>query len=398
MIAQALTGMKIVDLSQVLAGPYCSMVLADMGAEVIKVEKYPNGDDTRQMGPYVKEESYMYMMVNRNKRGICLNLKKEEGIQILKELVKDADVIIENYRPGVTNKLGIDYETLKAINPSLIYCSISGYGQTGPYKNKGGYDIMAQGLSGIMDMTGEREGKSVKVGIAIHDIAAAQTAIQSILSAYIYRLKSGVGQYIDVSLVDAGLAWTVWEAAAYFGKGEIPKRNSTAHRVSSPYQGFQTKDGSILIGAGNQKLWEKFCLDVINKPEWINDKRFLTNSIRTQNVNQLELEIETVLQEKCSSEWLSLLDEHGIPCSPIYSYDQALEDEHILSRDMVLNYEHPIAGPMKTLGFPAKFSETPGQLRSPAPLLGQHNQEVLDELGFSEEKIRELVSKGVLNN
>lgn len=398
MMEQALNGMKVVDLSQVLAGPYCTMVLADMGADVIKVEKFPNGDDTRSMGPYINEESYMYMMVNRNKRGICLNLKTDKGLEVLYKIIKEADVFIENYRPGVTKKLGIDYDTLKALNPALIYCSISGYGQTGPYKDKGGYDIMAQGLSGLIDMTGEKNGKPVKVGIAIHDIAAAQTAIQSILSAYIYRLKKGTGQYIDVSLVDSGLAWTVWEAAAYFGKGEVPQRNGTAHRVSAPYQGFKTQDGFILIGAGNQKLWEKFCLQVVHKPQWLTDERFLTNSIRATNASQLELEIEKVLSKHPSSYWLDLLDTSGVPSGPIYSYDQTLNDEHILSREMIVDYEHPVAGSMKTLGFPAKFSETPGQFRTPAPLLGQHNKEILTELGYNEQETQSLLSSNVINN
>jgi crotonobetainyl-CoA:carnitine CoA-transferase CaiB-like acyl-CoA transferase len=382
---KALEGMKVIDLSQVLAGPYCTMVLGDMGADVIKIEKYPNGDDTRTMGPYINEESFMYMMVNRNKRGMCLNLKEDEGRQILYELVKTADVFVENYRPGVTKKLEIDYETLKKINPSLIYLSISGYGQTGPYSRKGGFDIMAQGFSGLMDMTGERNGKPVKVGIAIHDIAAAQTAIQSILMAYIHRLKSGEGQYIDVSLVDSGLAWTVWEAAAYFGKGEVPYRNGTAHRVSAPYQGFQTKDGFILIGAGNQKLWEKFCLNVTEKPEWLKDPRYATNSLRNEHVSELEKEIEEVLVSETSDYWLTLLDKLGIPACPIYSYDQTLNDPHIKEREMVIKYDHPVAGSIQNLGFPAKFSETPGQLMRPAPLLGQHNLEILEEIGYKQE-------------
>jgi crotonobetainyl-CoA:carnitine CoA-transferase CaiB-like acyl-CoA transferase len=379
---RALEGMKVIDLSQVLAGPYCTMVLGDMGADVIKIEKYPNGDDTRTMGPYINEESYMYMMVNRNKRGMCLNLKEDEGRHILYELVKTADVFVENYRPGVTKKLEIDYDTLKKINPSLIYLSISGYGQTGPYSQKGGFDIMAQGLSGLMDMTGERNGKPVKVGIAIHDIAAAQTAIQSILMAYIHRLKTGEGQYIDVSLVDSGLAWTVWEAAAYFGKGEVPYRNGTAHRVSAPYQGFQTKDGFILIGAGNQKLWEKFCLHVTEKPEWLDDPRYATNSLRNEHVSELEKEIEEILVTETSNYWLALLDKLGIPAGPIYSYDQTLNDPHIKEREMVIEYEHPVAGTIQNLGFPAKFSKTPGQLMRPAPLLGQHNHEILKEIGY----------------
>ncbi|WP_449538546.1 CaiB/BaiF CoA transferase family protein [Ferdinandcohnia sp. Marseille-Q9671] len=384
---QALEGMKVLDLSQILAGPYCTMVLGDMGADVIKIEKYPNGDDTRKMGPYFEEESYMYMMVNRNKRGMCLNLKEEEQRDILYKLVETADVFVENYRPGVTKKLHIDYETLKEINPKLIYISISGYGQTGPYAQKGGLDIMAQGLSGIMDMTGDKNGKPVKVGLAIHDIAAAQTAIQSILTAYIHRLKTGEGQYIDVSLVDSGLAWTVWEAAAYFGNGDVPQRNGTAHRAAAPYQGFRTKDGFILIGAANQKLWERFCLQVVAKPEWLEDSRYSTNSLRKEHVEELEREIEAILVHHTSDYWLDLLDREGIPSGPIYSYDQTMQDPHIRARDMVLEIEHPIAGKINTLGFPAKFSETPGQLVKPAPLLGQHNEEIIKELNLKKEHI-----------
>lgn len=392
---QALQGMRVVDLTQVLAGPYCTMVLGDMGADVIKVEKAGGGDDTRKMGPYINEESYMYMMVNRNKRGMCLDLKTPEGLAVFKELIRTADVMIENYRPGVAKKLGIDFESLKAVNPSLIYCSISGYGQTGPYSQKGGYDIMAQGLGGFMDMTGEKHGKPVKVGIAINDIAAAQTAIQSIMAAYIHRLKSGEGQYIDVSLVDAGLAWTVWEAAAYFGKGEVASRNGTAHRVSAPYQGFETRDGSVLVGAGNQKLWEKFCLQVVGKPEWLKDPRYETNSKRNDHVEELEQEIEEVFSEHSSEHWLELLEASGIPSGPIYSYDQSLADPHVNFREMIQQFDHPIAGTVKTLGFPAKFSETPGQINKPAPTLGQHNVEVLQELGFSGEEIEELRDKEV---
>lgn len=387
---QALAGLKVVDLSQVLAGPYCTMVLADMGAEVIKIEKYPNGDDTRTMGPFINEESHMYMMVNRNKKGVCLNLKTTEGLALFKELIQSVDVLVENYRPGVTKKLGIDYDTLKEINPELIYCSISGYGQTGPYSQKGGYDIMAQGLSGLMHMTGEADGRPVKVGFAVNDIAAAQTALQSILMAYIYKLRSGEGQYIDVSLVESGLAWTVWEAAAYFGKGELPDRTGTAHRVSAPYQGFKTQDDYILIGAGNQKLWEIFATKVVTRPDWLDDPRFATNYLRAQNVKVLEAAIESELIQHKAIHWLQRLDEHGIPSSPIYSYDQTLNDPHILERGMVLAYDHPVAGPMRTLGFPAKFSQTPGQLMKAAPTLGQHNEEILKSLHVTDERIKQL--------
>jgi len=395
---QALKGLKVVDLSQVLAGPYCTMVLADMGAEVIKIEKYPNGDDTRTMGPFVNEESHMYMMVNRNKKGVCLNLKTPEGLALFKELIQSVDVLVENYRPGVTKKLGIDYDTLKSINPGLIYCSISGYGQTGPYSQKGGYDIMAQGLSGLMHMTGEANGRPVKVGFAVNDIAAAQTALQSILMAYIHKLRSGEGQYIDVSLVESGLAWTVWEAAAYFGQGELPERTGTAHRVSAPYQGFKTLDDYILVGAGNQKLWEIFAIQVVNRPDWLDNPLFATNYSRAQHVKVLEAEIESELTKHKATYWLALLDEHGVPSSPIYSYDQTLNDPHILERGMVVSYEHPTAGPMRTLGFPAKFSLTPGQLTNAAPTLGQHNEEILQSLNISNQEVQQLKAAKVINS
>ncbi|MGE7091246.1 CaiB/BaiF CoA transferase family protein [Lysinibacillus sp. NPDC048646] len=395
---QALEGLKVVDLSQVLAGPYCTMVLADMGAEVIKIEKYPHGDDTRSMGPFINEESHMYMMVNRNKKGVCINLKTPEGLDLFKELIQSVDVLVENYRPGVTKKLGIDYDTLKAINPGLIYCSISGYGQTGSYSQKGGYDIMAQGLSGLMHMTGEPDGRPVKVGFAVNDIAAAQTALQSILMAYIYKLRTGEGQYVDVSLVESGLAWTVWEAAAYFGKGELPERTGTAHRVSAPYQGFKTKDDYILIGAGNQKLWEIFATNVVNRPDWLDNPLFATNYLRAQNVKTLEADIESELLKHSATHWLQLLDKYGVPSSPIYSYEQTLNDPHILERGMVLSYQHPTAGKMRTLGFPAKFSKTPGQLTSAAPTLGQHNVEIFETLNVSDERIRKLESANAIHS
>ncbi|MDA5108455.1 CoA transferase [Brevibacillus thermoruber] len=393
---QALQNMRVVDLTQVLAGPYCTMVLGDLGADVIKVEKYPDGDDTRTMRPFANNESYCYMMVNRNKRGIRLNIKEEAGRAILYDLVKTADVFIENFRPGTTRKLGIDYETLRAVNPGLIYCSISGYGQTGPYSHKGGFDIMAQGLSGIMSMTGEKGGRPVKSGIAIHDIAAGVTALYSILAAYVHKMKTGEGQYIDLSLVDSGLAWTVWEAAAYFGAGEVSGPNGSAHRVSAPYQGFRTKNGHILIGAANQKLWERFCQDVIDRPELMEDPRFLTNSDRIRHVDELEAIIQEIIIREESQYWLEKLDKAGIPSGPIYRYDETMNDPHIRAREMIIEYEHPVAGPIVNLGFPAKFSKTPGQVRRPAPYLGQHTREVLRELNYSEDAIRELEENHII--
>ncbi|WP_400162034.1 CaiB/BaiF CoA transferase family protein [Brevibacillus sp. TJ4] len=393
---QALRNMKVVDLSQVLAGPYCTMVLGDLGADVIKVEKYPNGDDSRTMGPYVDQESYSFMMANRNKRGIRLNIKEEAGKAILLDLVKTADVFIENFRPGTVKKLGIDYDTLREINPGLIYCSISGYGQTGPYSHKGGYDIMAQGLSGLMSMTGEKGGRPVKNGIAIHDIAAGVTAVYSIMAAYIHKLQTGEGQYIDISLVDSGLAWTVWESAAYFGAGEVSMANGSAHRVTAPYQGFATRNGHILVGAGNQKLWEAFCRDVIEREELIADPRFVTNTDRKNNLDELETVIQEVLEQQDTDYWLARLDAAGVPSSPINRYDEALNDPQIRSREMVVEYEHPLAGKVQSLGIPAKMSRTPGQINRPAPLLGQHTEEVLKELAYTDEQIQKLAENKII--
>ncbi|MGM0900577.1 MAG: CaiB/BaiF CoA transferase family protein [Bacillota bacterium] len=385
-----LSGLKVIDLSQVLSGPYCTMVLGDLGADVIKVEKYPNGDDTRQMGAMVNNESYNFMMVNRSKKGIRLNLKTEEGKKILYDLVKNADVFVENFRPGVAKKLGFDYESLKEINSEIIYCSISGYGQTGPYSYKGGYDIMAQGMSGIMGMTGDKGGRPVKVGIAMHDVAAGVTAIYSILAAYISKLKNGKGDYIDISLVDSGLAWTVWEAAGYFGANEIAKPNGSRHRIAAPYQGFRTKDGYVLVGAANQKLWEVFCRKVIRKEEWITYPQFLTNADRQQNIEQLEEYIEGVFIECNSEYWLSQMEKNGIPCGPIHHYDEVLTNEHVLSRNMVIEYDHPIAGKIKNLGVPTKFLSHPIDIHTPAPYLGQHSEEILKGLNYTEKEIQAL--------
>ncbi|GAB7386445.1 CoA transferase [Bacillaceae bacterium] len=393
----ALEGMRVLDLTQVMAGPYCTMVLGDLGADVIKIERLPDGDDTRRMGPFVNEESACFIMINRNKKSVTLNLKTEKGRQIFLDLAKKADVIVENYRPGVVKKLGIDYETVKELNPGVIYCSISGYGQSGPYSHKGGFDIMAQGLTGLMSMTGEPNGRPVKVGIAMNDIAAGVTALYSILAAYVHKLRTGKGQYIDVSLVESGLAWSVWESAGYFGAGIVPKATGSRHRVSAPYQAFRTKDGYVLVGGANQRTWEKFCRDVVEKPEWIEDPRFLTPNDRIENVDELEKCIEEILVQKETKYWLDKLDAAGVPGGPIYTYDQTLNDPHILARGMVQEFEHPRAGRMQTLGIPAKMSETPGRIRRPAPLLGEHTEEVLRrELNLPDAEIAKLRAENVI--
>ncbi|UJL45567.1 CoA transferase [Virgibacillus sp. NKC19-16] len=393
-----LDGVKILDLTQYLAGPYCTMVLSDMGADVTKIERFPGGDDSRRLGPFINEEGYSFAMPNRNKQSLALDLKSEKGVEIFHKLAAEADVIIENFRPGVVKKLGIDYETIEKINSSIIYCSISGFGQYGPYSKKGGFDIIAQGITGFMRMTGEPDGKPAKVGIAINDIAAGSAAIYSILGAYVHRLKTGEGQYLDTSLVDAGLAWTVWESAGYFGSGEVAKATGTRHRRSTPYQSYEAKDGYVTVGAGNQKLWELFCNKVINKPEWIQDQRFKSLMDRMDNIDELEKEIEAIFIKETMEYWVDKLDDAGIPAGPVYTYDQTLNDPHVKEREMIVEMEHPKLGTIKTIGVPVKFSKTPLKIRSAAPWLGQNTTEKLKEAGYSDEEINKLYENEIVYN
>ncbi|HWO76536.1 MAG TPA: CoA transferase [Bacillus sp. (in: firmicutes)] len=391
-----LSGVKILDLTQFLAGPYCTMVLSDLGAEVTKIERFPGGDDSRRLGPFINGEGYCFAMPNRNKKSLALDLKSSRGVEIFHKLAEKADIIIENFRPGVTKKLGIDYETIKTVNPEIIYCSISGYGQTGPYSHKGGFDIIAQGVTGFMRMTGEPGGRPAKFGIAINDIAAGATAIYGILGAYIHKLKSGEGQYLDTSLVDAGLAWTIWESAAYFGGGEIAGPTGTRHRRSTPYQAYRTKDGYVTVGAGNQRLWERFCLEVVERPRWIEHEKYIDLQSRMKNIEELERDIEEVLIQETTAYWVDKLDKAGVPGGPVYTYDQALSDPHILARGMVQEMEHPKLGKIKTLGIPIKFSKTPLQIKNPAPWLGQNTTEKLKEIGLTDEEIETLYNDQVV--
>lgn len=390
-------GVKVVDLTQNMAGPYCTMVLGDFGAEVTKIEPI-TGDNTRNTSPIVNDESYNFAMINRSKKSVVLNLKSEKGKEIFYKLAKESDIIVENFRPGVTKKLGIDYDTIKEMNPGIIYTSISGYGQTGPYSAKGGLDIIAQGMTGIMSMTGEPNGRPAKVGIAMNDIAGGSTALYSTLMAYIHKLKTGKGQYIDVSLVDAGLAWSIWESGAYFGAGEIPKQMGSRHRRNAPYQALKTKDGYVTVGAGNQRLWKRLCEQVLDKPEWIEHPLYKDKFDRVTYVDKLEADIEEIFTKENTAHWIEKLDAAGIPGGPIYTYDQTFEDPQILAREMVVEMDHPKLGKIKSLGIPAKLSETPITVRQPAPWLEQHSTERLRELGYSDQEIDELYKEEVIYN
>ncbi|SFI06467.1 CaiB/BaiF CoA transferase family protein [Modicisalibacter xianhensis] len=391
-----LDGMKVLDISQIMAGPYCTMVLGDMGAEVVKVEKANGGDDSRQMGPYINDESTCFSQINRNKKSISLNLKDERARQIFFQLAKEADVIVENYRPGVTKSLGIDYDTVSEINPGIVYCSISGYGQTGPYSHKGGFDLVAQGMTGLMSMTGEKGRRPLKTGIAVYDIGAGITAVYSILAAYIHKMKTGEGQHIDIAITECGLPWFSWESAAYFAEERLPEPTGWRHRVSAPYQAVKAKDGYIMLGCANQRTWERFCNDVIEREDLIQDPRFLTNSDRGANVEVLESLIEEILGERDMAFWLERCDAAGVPAGPINDFAQAMQDEHYLARGMVQEVEHPVIGKMKTVGFPSKFSRTPASIRCPAPLFAQHTDEILSRMGMSDGDIKELRRDGCI--
>lgn len=391
-----LQGIKVLDTTQIMSGPYCTMVLADLGADVIKIEKTKGGDDSRQMGPFVNGESACFFQINRNKKSVALNLKTEEGKEVFYKLAKEADVVVENFRPGVTTSLNIDYDTIKAINPGIIYCSISGYGQTGPYSHRGGFDLVAQGMTGLMSMTGEKGERPVKVGTAVYDIGAGITAVYSILAAHIHKLKTGEGQYLDVALTEVGLPWFIWEAAAYFANGTLPEATGSRHRVSAPYQAVQTKTNYIMLGCANQRTWEKFCKDVIEKPDWIEDPRYISNEERQRHVEELEADIEAVLMTKDASHWLDLCEKAGVPAGPINNFAEAIQDPHYVARDMVKEIEHPVMGNMKTLGFPSKFSQTPGDIYSAPPLLGEHTEEILTSLGYDAATIASMLENDVI--
>jgi crotonobetainyl-CoA:carnitine CoA-transferase CaiB-like acyl-CoA transferase len=395
-MALPLEGVKVLDFTAIMAGPYCTLMLADMGAEVVKIEAIPEGDGSRRFDPKVNGESYCFAVLNRNKKSLALNVKDARGKDVFMKLARDADIVIENYRPGVTRGLGLDYAAVRAVNPDVIYASISGFGQTGPYSRRGGFDIIAQGMSGIMTMTGEAGGRPAKVGIAMNDIAAGTTALYSILGAYIRRLKTGEGVYLETSLLEAGMAWTFWEFGAYFGGGEIPIAMGTRHRRSTPYQAYRTRDAYVTVGATNEKLWVAFCTAVLERPALMQDARFRTMAARLKNIDALQDEIEKVLATQPTAHWVAKLDAAGVPGGPVFDYVQAFGNEHAQARNMVAEIDHPKIGRMKILGNPVKASAELARSRTPAPWLGQHSAEVLKGLGYSESQVAALFTGGIV--
>lgn len=375
----ALEGLKVLDLSSHLSGPYCGMLLGDHGADVIKIERPGEGDDARSMPPHVGGEGAPFMLWNRNKRSIQLDLKAEGARHSFLALVDGADILLENFRPGTMDRLGLGWEILSRRNSRLIYAAISGFGQTGPYKHRGGFDLVTQGMSGLMSVCGPAEGPPHRLPIAISDVAAGMHLCVGILAALEARHRNGRGQFVEVALLDAAISFGVYEAAHVFATGEEPQRLGQAHRGSSPYQAIQTADGWITLGAAQQNFWERLCA-ILARPELAHDPRFLTNADRVRNNDTLISLLQAEFLKKPASHWLEAMDAAGIPCGPVLGFGEVLRNEHVLARKMVVDTEHPTAGRIKTLGVVAKLSATPGSIRRAAPRMGEHTQDVLPEI------------------
>ena len=391
-----LAGIRVVELAQIMAGPTCGMLLADMGADVIKVEKLPGGDDTRSYSqPSIQGESAAFMMLNRNKRGIAVNLKAPGGLEVVKRLLLTADVVTENYRKGTLERLGLGYEVLAELNPRLVFCAVSGYGRSGPYSDKGGFDLIAQGFSGLMSVTGEPGGPPVKSGTPIADINAGILAALGVVSALHARNATGRGQMVDTSLMEAAIQQTYWQSAIFLATGVNPGPSGSAHILTAPYQAFATKDGWINIGGANQSNWERIA-NVLGMPELLSDPRFRTNTDRMANLEALVALMSPRVKTRTSAEWTAALDSAGVPVGPVNRIGDMLADPQVIAREMVVEVDHPKAGRTKTLGLPIKFSDTPGKVERASPLLGQHTVEVLASLGYTAEEIDALCAQGAI--
>jgi len=396
MLAVALEGIKVLDLSSYLAGPYCSMILADLGADIIKVEQPGTGDGSRQWGPpFMRDESAYFLSVNRNKRSVTLNLKSEKGKEILFKLVSSSDIFLENYRPGTAERLGIDYATLRKINGGLIYCSISGYGQDGPYREKPSYDIVGQAMGGLMSLTGEKDRPPVKIGVAIADICAGMFATIGILGALRAREKRGHGQRVDISILDGQVAWLSHQAGNFFATDTNPERLGSAHPTIAPYQAFRAADSYFVVAVGNDNLWKGFC-EAISLSKLVSDPRFATNPDRVRNREELARALEEQFAAEPAKHWLEAIDKAGIPCGPIYALGEVFRDPQVLYRKMVEEMEHPKVGRIRVVGTPIKMSETPASIRTPPPTLGQHTREILRSLGYKDTEIDKLQRESVL--
>ena len=397
-LAGPLEGVRVLDLSRVLAGPFCSMLLADLGAEVIKVEIPKTGDDTRQWGPpFIHGESAYFLCINRNKKSLTLDLSKEKGREVLYALAKECDILLENFRPGVTERLKVDYQTLAEKNPRLIYCSISSYGYSGPYRDRLAYDLVFQAMGGLMGITGEPGRPPVRIGVALSDIGGGMYGAVAILAALAARTRTGKGQWIDVSLLDSTVSWMTYMAAYYFATGKNPEKAGSAHPTIVPYQCFKTSDNDfIALAVGNDKLFVNLCKAISNET-LAQDPRFSTNPNRVANRTQLVPLLEKIFAQKPKDEWLRILNEAEVPAGPVYSLHDVFSDPQILHRKMLVEVRHPTAGEISQIGIPMIFSDTSPDIRSPPPLLGEHVNDVLGKiLGYDAKQIAELRNEGIV--
>jgi len=391
-----LENLLVLDLTRVLAGPYAAMILADFGANVVKIEPPKTGDDSRAFGPFIKNESVYFMSLNRGKRSITLNLKNPQAVDLFKEMAKKADVVLENYRPGTMERLGLGYEDLRKINPRLIYAACSGFGHTGPYSDRPAYDVIVQGMGGIMSITGQEGGEPTRVGASIGDITAALFTVIGILTALYNRQLTGLGQKVDVAMLDCQVAILENAIARYLSSGTVPQPLGNRHPSITPFEAFKARDGYVIIAVGNDKLWAEFCR-LLDRPDLASDARFADNPSRTANQKALKAILDPIFATRTVDEWLAALSAAGIPCGPINTIDKVISDPQILAREMIVETEHPVAGRVKMANLPIKMSATPGKVEKPAPLLGQHTAEILAELlGLTMSDVEKLKTANVL--
>ena len=394
---KALEGIRVLDLTRALAGPFCTLMLGDNGADVIKVEIPGTGDDTRKWGPpFIGEESAYYLSINRNKRSLTLNLQDAQAQEVFMKLAKDIDVVVENFTPGVMGRFGLDYDAVKAVSPKVVYCSISGFGQDGPYRNRPAYDQIMQGVGGLMSITGEPDGEPQKIGIAVTDIGAGMWSAFAIMAALHHREKSGEGQYIDISMLDAQVAWLTYQAAFFFANGEAPKRMGAAHPTLVPYQAFMCNDGKYInVAVGSERIWERFCKGM-GREDLRDHPDYATNSVRVNNRGAIVSMLQEIFLTRPVTEWVEDLQAANVPCGPINDLADVFADPQVLARNMYLEMAHPTLGTIKQTGLPIKFSLTPGGLDRHPPLLGEHNQEILQSLGYSDADVQSLKDQSVI--
>ena len=394
---KALDGIRVLDLTRALAGPFCTLMLGDNGADVIKVEIPGSGDDTRKWGPpFIGEESAYYLSINRNKRSLTLNLQDAQAQEVFMKLAQDIDVVVENFTPGVMGRFGLDYDAVKAVNPKVVYCSISGFGQDGPYRNRPAYDQIMQGVGGLMSITGEPDGEPQKIGIAVTDIGAGMWSAFAIMAALNHRGKTGEGQYIDISMLDAQVAWLTYQAAFFFANGEAPKRMGAAHPTLVPYQAFMCNDGKYInVAVGSERIWERFCQGM-EREDLKDHPDYATNSVRVNHRGAMVSMLQEIFLTRPVAEWVEDLQAANVPCGPINDLADVFADPQVLARNMYLEMPHPTLGSIKQTGLPIKFSLTPGGLDRHPPLLGEHNQEILQSLGYSDADVQSLKEQSVI--